>query len=203
MANTTFNGPVRSEGGFEQITKNSTTGAVTNNFDVDTSGNVSGSGTMKMTGAMNYVKDVESLTAATKTVTSADSGTVYLINRAAGVVVTLPTAAAGLYYKFIIGTTITSNAFAINGATANDIYAASSNILLWDKDAPATVSAKQFYADGSNDDVMSMNGGTTGGFIGTELHLYGIATGGQGSATAVWHLSGVSYADGTLATPFA
>ena len=203
MANTTFNGPVRSEGGFEQITKNSTTGAVTNNFDVDTSGNVSGSGTMKMTGAMNYVKDVESLTAATKTVTSADSGTVYLINRAAGVVVTLPTAAAGLYYKFIIGTTITSNAFAINGATANDIYAASSNVLLWDKDAPATVSAKQFYADGSNDDVMSMNGGTTGGFIGTELHLYGIATGGQGSATAVWHLSGVSYADGTLATPFA
>ena len=203
MANTTFNGPVRSEGGFEQITKNSTTGAVTNNFDLDTSGNVSGSGTMKMTGAMNYVKDVESLTAATKTVTSADSGTVYLINRAAGVVVTLPTAAAGLYYKFIIGTTITSNAFAINGATANDIYAASSNILLWDKDAPATVSAKQFYADGSDDDVMSMNGGTTGGFIGTELHLYGIATGGQGSATAVWHLSGVSYADGTLATPFA
>jgi hypothetical protein len=203
MANTTFNGPVRSEGGFEQITKNSATGAVTNNFDVDTSGNVSGSGTMKMTGAMNYVKDVESLTAATKTVTSADSGTVYLINRAAGVVVTLPTAAAGLYYKFIIGTTITSNAFAINGATANDIYAASSNILLWDKDAPATVSAKQFYADGSDDDVMSMNGGTTGGFIGTELHLYGIATGGQGSATAVWHLSGVSYADGTLATPFA
>lgn len=203
MANTTFNGPVRSEGGFEQITKNSTTGAVTNNFDVDTSGNVSGSGTMKMTGAMNYVKDVESLTAATKTVTSADSGTVYLINRAAGVVVTLPTAAAGLYYKFIIGTTITSNAFAINGATANDIYAASSNILLWDKDAPATVSAKQFYADGSDDDVMSMNGGTTGGFIGTELHLYGIATGGQGSATAVWHLSGISYADGTLATPFA
>lgn len=203
MANTTFNGPVRSEGGFEQITKNSTTGAVTNNFDVDTSGNVSGSGTMKMTGAMNYVKDVESLTAATKTVTSADSGTVYLINRAAGVVVTLPTAAAGLYYKFIIGTTITSNAFAINGATANDIYAASSNILLWDKDAPATVSAKQFYADGSDDDVMSMNGGTSGGFIGTELHLYGIATGGQGSATAVWHLSGVSYADGTLETPFA
>jgi len=158
---------------------------------------------MKMTGAMNYVKDVESLTAATKTVTSADSGTVYLINRAAGVVVTLQTAAAGLYYKFIIGTTITSNAFAINGATANDIYTASSNILLWDKDAPATVSAKQFYADGSDDDVMSMNGGTTGGFIGTELHLYGIATGGQGSATAVWHLSGVSYADGTLATPFA
>ena len=203
MANSTFNGPVRSEGGFEQITVTAKTGAVTNNCDVDTSGNVSGTGTVKITGAMNYVKDVESLTDATKTITSADSGTVYLINRAAGVAITLPTAASGLYYKFIVGTSITSNAFSLTGASAVDIFAASSNVLLWDKDAPSTVSAKQFYADGSDDDVMSMNGGTTGGLIGTELHLYGIGTGGQGSATAVWHLSGVSYADGTLATPFA
>ena len=29
MANTTFTGPVRSEGGFQTITKNATTGAVT------------------------------------------------------------------------------------------------------------------------------------------------------------------------------
>ena len=31
MANTTFSGPVRSEGGFQTITKNATTGAVTVN----------------------------------------------------------------------------------------------------------------------------------------------------------------------------
>ena len=31
MANTTFNGPVRSENGFQSITKNATTGAVTVN----------------------------------------------------------------------------------------------------------------------------------------------------------------------------
>ena len=35
MANSTFNGPVRSEGGFEQITVTAKTGAVTNNFDID------------------------------------------------------------------------------------------------------------------------------------------------------------------------
>ena len=29
MANTTFNGPVRAEQGFKQITKNATTGAIT------------------------------------------------------------------------------------------------------------------------------------------------------------------------------
>ena len=38
MANTTFNGPVRSENGFEVINVNSTTGAVTNTFDVASTG---------------------------------------------------------------------------------------------------------------------------------------------------------------------
>ena len=40
MANTTFNGPVRSENGFEQITKTAGTGAITTNLDIDTSGNL-------------------------------------------------------------------------------------------------------------------------------------------------------------------
>ena len=44
MANTTFKGPVRAENGFEQISINSTTGAVTTNFDIDTSGNVDADG---------------------------------------------------------------------------------------------------------------------------------------------------------------
>lgn len=34
MANTTFNGPVRSENGFKDITKNATTGAVTTNISI-------------------------------------------------------------------------------------------------------------------------------------------------------------------------
>lgn len=34
MANTTFNGPVRSENGFKDITKNGTTGAVTENISI-------------------------------------------------------------------------------------------------------------------------------------------------------------------------
>ena len=44
MANTTFNGPVRSEGGFEQITKAASTGAITTNLDVDSSGNLTTTG---------------------------------------------------------------------------------------------------------------------------------------------------------------
>jgi hypothetical protein len=40
MANTTFNGPVRAEGGFKQITKNATTGVITENYSVSTTGQV-------------------------------------------------------------------------------------------------------------------------------------------------------------------
>jgi hypothetical protein len=202
MANTTFNGAVRSENGFKQISISSTTGAATDNFTVDSSGNVSGTGTMKMTGITNFVTDVESITDSTKTITTADSGTTYLLNRAAGITVTLPTAAAGLQYSFIIGTTFTGS-LSIDAAAAVDIYSASSNLLIWDKDAPGTVSAKQFYADGSDDDKMTMDADTKGRFIGGKINLLGIATGGQGSATAVWHMDGLVYGDGTLATPFA
>ena len=38
MANTTFSGPVRSENGFEVVSKNSSTGAVTTSFTYDGSG---------------------------------------------------------------------------------------------------------------------------------------------------------------------
>ena len=49
-----------------------------------------------------------------------------------------------------------------------------------------------------------MDGSTTGGVLGSVINVVGIATGGQGSATAVWHLnSDLLIADGTLATPFA
>ena len=43
-----------------------------------------------------------------------------------------------------------------------------------------------------------------GGDKGSVIECFGIATGGQGSATAVWHLySPLLIGDGTLATPFA
>jgi hypothetical protein len=50
MANTTFNGPVRAEQGFKQITKNATTGAITDNTTIDSSGNLSVGGTAAITG---------------------------------------------------------------------------------------------------------------------------------------------------------
>ena len=42
MANTTFTGPVRSENGFQTVTKNATTGAITVNTTVGTNVTVGG-----------------------------------------------------------------------------------------------------------------------------------------------------------------
>ena len=197
MANTTFNGPVRAEQGFKQISKNATTGAITDQLTVDSSGNLA-----QTAGVNNLITDVENLTAATKTVTAADTGTTYLLNRAGCIVVTLPTAAAGLKYKFIVGTTFTGT-FSIDAAAAVDIFTAASTIIISDKDAPGTVSLKQFHADGSDDDKMVMDADTKGRFVGGVIDCLGIAAGGQGSATAVWQMNGVTFGDGTLATPFA
>ena len=197
MANSTFSGPVRSEGGFKQISKNSSTGAITDQLTVDSSGNLA-----QTAGVNNLITDVENITAATKTLTAADTGTTYLLNRAGGILITLPTAAAGLKFKFIIGTTFTGT-FSIDGASANDIFTAASTIIISDKDAPGTVSLKQFHADGSDDDKMTMDADTKGRFVGGEIDCLGIATGGQGSATAVWQMNGFTFGDGSLATPFA
>ena len=115
MANTTFNGPVRSENGFEQISIASGTGAVTTNLDIDSSGNIT------TTGYVSAYDNVVSVEDATYSVESTQSGAVFTLNRAAGIVVTLPTAAAGLHYTFIVGTTFTG-AGQINTDNASDLY---------------------------------------------------------------------------------
>ena len=57
MATTTFNGPVRAEQGFKQITKNATTGAITDNTTIDSSGNLSVGGTTVLSSSLNGISD--------------------------------------------------------------------------------------------------------------------------------------------------
>ena len=96
MANSTFSGPVRSEGGFEQISITSTTGAVTTNFDIDTSGNIdAGSGNIASTGALTIKQKIDNSTfntgsAVTDTLTAAESGTLFTINGTGDIVVNMP-----------------------------------------------------------------------------------------------------------------
>ena len=75
MANTTFNGPVRAEGGFKQISKNATTGAITDNTTIDSSGNFQAGGTFKCSRKSTLTGNTIVTTAGTGITTG--TGTVY------------------------------------------------------------------------------------------------------------------------------
>ena len=193
MANTTFNGPVRSEGGFEQITKNSTTGAITTNLDVDTSGNIS------TTGTLNYLFPVTSVTDATLAPTTAQSGTIFSLNRAAGVTVTLPAAAAGLFYEFHIGTTFTGS-FILQGASSSDTF--QGMVFQLDKDELGSVVALNEDIDTAGWNIpaaadyrLTMDADTDGRFIGGHIRCVAITD-------AIWLLNGHVFGDGTVSHSF-
>jgi|TARA_R100000149_G_scaffold61708_1_gene31213 hypothetical protein len=193
MANTTFNGPVRSEGGFEQITKNSTTGAITTNLDVDTSGNIS------TTGTVNNLLSVTSVTDATLTPTTAQSGTIFTLNRAAGITVTLPAAAAGLFYEFHIGTTFTGT-FILQGASSSDTF--QGMVFQLDKDELGSVVALNEDIDTAGwntpaaaDYRLTMDADTDGRFIGGHIRCVAITD-------AIWLLNGHVFGDGTVSHSF-
>ena len=191
MANSTFNGPVRSENGFEQITVTAATGAETTNFDVDSSGNVSGSGTLKLTGAANILVDYESITDATKTITSADSGTVYGFNRAAGIVVTLPTPAAGITYKFLVETTFTG-AGQIKTATTDGTDGFLGTAFLFDT---GEIGETDNFHPASSNDIIDLGEAEQGWLTGGWINLTGVNT-------TTWFVEAFLMGDGTLATPF-
>jgi hypothetical protein len=111
MANTTFNGPVRSENGFNDISVADGTGAVTTNSTF--SNNTSIGGTLSVTGAISGTStitarrsvntDFNAAAAKTETLTAAQSGTLFLINGAAANIVNLPalsTGNVGVTYEF-------------------------------------------------------------------------------------------------------
>ena len=184
MANTTFNGPVRSENGFEQISVNSTTGTITTNLDVDSSGNIT------TTGYVSAYDNVTDITAATYSVESTQSGAVFTLNRAAGIVVTLPTAAAGLHYTFIVGTTFTG-AGQINTDNASDLYSGFAQLF-----DPATAGdTNTFIPDASDDDTIDLGSAAQGWAVGGIIRL-------KATTAAVWHCEAFLHGDGTLATPF-
>jgi hypothetical protein len=184
MANTTFNGPVRSEGGFEQISKAAGTGVITTNLDIDTSGN------LVTTGYVSSYANVSSITSATKSVESTDSGTVYTLNRAAGIVVTLPTAAAGINYTFIVGTTFTG-AGQITADNASDLLSGFATIF----DPATATDVNTFIPDASDDVTIDLGAATQGWLVGGVIRL--VAT-----SAAIWHCEAFLHGDGSLATPF-
>jgi hypothetical protein len=111
MANTTFNGAVRSENGFEDISISASTGAETTNSTYGENASIGGtlavtgaiSGTSTLTARRSVNTDFNAAAAKTETLTAAQSGTLFLINGAAANIVNLPalsTGNVGVTYEF-------------------------------------------------------------------------------------------------------
>ena len=132
---------------------------------------------------------VVNITAET-TLTYADHvGRIIEINDADGAV-TLPaitTDTIGATYKFFVGTTASDLDIKTDGT---DKFVG--NLLL----AAAATSQARGFAPAASNDVISMNGTTTGGIAGSVVEVTAIAT-------AEYLVTGTLLGSGTLATPFA
>ena len=141
MANTTFSGPIRSEEGFKSITKNSSTGAITENITYGNNGLV----------ATPVVLDD-----ANTSLTAADNaGRVNIIPDVTGNrVYTLPSPSAGLYFKFIYGGVAAdaSNPIISTGADAN--FISRGGIVFHDIDGNAISSV---FPNGSSNSKLTVN----------------------------------------------
>ena len=79
--------------------------------------NVTIGGTLAVTGAATFGSTTENteVVTATNVITAAESGKTFYLSAAAGFVSTLPTAAAGLNFKFVVKTAPTTNGYTIVG----------------------------------------------------------------------------------------
>lgn len=66
-------------------------------------------------------RDAVSTLSAAATLTAADSGSVYVLDAAAGATVTLPALEAGLYFKFIVGAAFDTSNWVIDSAEGDNI----------------------------------------------------------------------------------
>lgn len=139
------------------------------------------------------VGDIELLTGATKTVASTDSGTLYILDRADGIAITIPSDPADAFWvEFEVKTDVTSNSYSITltNGSGTELLAG----FLFGK--KASTADERFLPDLSNDVIISMNGSTTGGLRGTAFRMV------YDKPNVRWYVSGQFYGSGSLATPF-
>lgn len=131
------------------------------------------------------------VTAATVTITAAShAGAVVTLNRAAGIAVTLPAASgSGYRYRFIVGTTVTSNTTTIKVANTSDSFVGNA---IQSQDAGPTL---QMWEAVAGDDTITFNGSTTGGIAGDEVEVIDIGTN-------KFFVRVIGAATGVEATPF-
>lgn len=124
------------------------------------------------------------------TLTEADSGALCLFNTAAGYTFTLPSAEVGLWFEFVVHTTITSSAAKVICADGDFLVG---NFI---QSTDSTYTSASHAANGTDIVSWNGNGGSTGGLIGDWFRVVAISS-------TQWHIYGMGRATGSEATPFA
>ena len=129
---------------------------------------------------------------ATATLSVDDSGSLILVDRAAGIVFTLPKAVPGLVYDFAVTVTITSNNFKVITGAATEFLIGS----LTSVDTDSGNVLVGFTGNGSTHIAVTQNGTTTGGILGTKIRFTCLST-------TRWMIEGNVLGSGVVATPLA
>ena len=138
MANTTFSGPVRSEDGFDVVSKNSSTGAITTEFSLDGSG--------------LQVTPVTFSDADTTLTATANAGRVNVVPAITGNrTLTLPSPTAGVWFKFVYGGAAeeAENLIIDTGADANFFIGGVVHI-------QSDADSASVYSNGSSNSVLTL-----------------------------------------------
>ena len=136
------------------------------------------------------VPSVYKIEAKTAAFTAVD-GFCYLVTDLDGCAVTLPAPTVGAKIKIVFGA-VTSNNHTVTCDATTTLYEGYA-LMLDGVDATAAQNVV-FAADESDDDVITLNGSTTG--IAGTVELLAISD-------KMWQVEAVVYSEGTAATPFA
>ena len=151
---------------------------------------------VEVTGQVNKMTNFYANGVSAKTTDfTAAAGYVYSITKADGCAVTLPTPTPGDRIKILNTTAVTSNNHVVTSPSG---FLLSGYLGMYDIIDGTTGKNQIFLPDGTNDRIITLNGGTTGGFGADVIELVGVAVGG----TAGWWVEGMVTGTGSTATPF-
>lgn len=137
-------------------------------------------------------REVISGLGSTRTLLAEESGALVVLDRAAGIVVTLPSPVVGMQFTFLVSVSVTSNAYKVI-TNAASVFLVGGVIM---GDVTVAQSGDYFEADGTTIVALSADGATKGGLIGERFTVTCISS-------TQWAIEGVCHGAGTLATPFA
>lgn len=144
--------------------------------------------------AANFCTAINHTTGSTRTLTADQSGATIFLNKADGVVITLPAPVVGLSFTFVALTSVTSNSYKVI-TNAGTVFIKGLLVSV-DTDSTNALAYDQ-VGNGSTHVAITMNGTTTGGLIYTNFQLVCMSS-------TVWGVvRGTNFGSGSVATPFA